>query len=58
MSDREMIKGMGTLQKNLHEKQLGLMRCIDEFEDFRANLLVGIPRNGFSNGIEDKFNTK
>jgi len=32
------------LQTNLHEKQLGLMRCIDEFDDFRMNLMIGRPK--------------
>ena len=45
MDDEELLKKMGKLQRNLYEKQLGLMRCIDEFEDFRSNLLVGIPKN-------------
>lgn len=58
MGHEETVKKMGQLQRNLHEKQVGLMRCIEEFDDFRTNLLIGLPKHSLDRGLEDRFNTK
>jgi hypothetical protein len=57
LSDEQIIKKMMKLQRNLHEKQLGLMRCIDEFEDFRTKLMVGQPKYS-NNDLMHTFNPK
>ena len=52
-----MLEKMVKLQRNLNEKQQGLIRCIDEFEDFRANLMMGRPKYS-DKDLQDKFKAK
>ena len=56
LTNDQVVKEMVKLQRNLHDKQLGLMRCIDEFEVFKNNLLVGQPKSIDKDIISSKFN--
>jgi len=57
LTEEVVLEKMVKLQRNLNEKQQGLIRCIDEFEDFRANLMMGRPKYN-DKDLQDKFKAK
>lgn len=48
---------MGSLQQNITERQVNLVRCIDDFEIMRSDMLLGVRMRQFSRDF-DSFDLK
>lgn len=48
---------MGNLQQNITERQVNLIRCIDDFESMRNDMLLGLRRREFDREF-DSFDMK
>jgi hypothetical protein len=52
-----LMKKMGSIQKNINERQVNLIRCIDDFENIRTDLILGLKKREFDREI-DSFDLK
>lgn len=57
-SEEQLARKMTKLQRNLSDRQTSLMRCLEEFENFRSDLMVGLKKKDQETGVFDKFDFK
>jgi hypothetical protein len=52
-----LVRRMGSLQQNITERQVNIVRCIDDFESMRSEILLGLRMREFSREF-DSFDLK
>jgi hypothetical protein len=53
----QLVRRMGSLQHNITERQVNLVRCIDDFDSMRNDMMLGLRRREFDRDF-DSFDLK